>query len=270
MQVLYVGIFLVLLLIPGITQSFADPVISIDFDKSSYITGDSLTISGNVSKHSMPIIVVRIFDPDEKILFSDSLNINSDGNFTKIIQLDSPFYEKIGNYTIQFDYRKITHLEFFSITNDYFESDAIFEEEKHSVTPEITLLITDKLGYINNDRITISGTVSVIDEPTILVGIYDTFGSPAGFYFSDINSDLEFSVNFLVKSGVNFKLDGTYSAKAFYGESEEKIFFNFYKGTHNTDETISEPDFIDTRGKRDFFGDVAAQCEETSRDCSSG
>ena len=47
----------------------------------------------------------------------------------------------------------------------------------------------------------------------MLIGIYDPFGLPAGFYFGTINSDLEFSTNFLVKSGVNFRTEGTYSIK---------------------------------------------------------
>ena len=39
---------------------------------------------------------------------------------------------------------------------------------------------------------------------------YDPFGMPAGFYFGNVNSDLEFSTSFLVKDGVNFRADGTY------------------------------------------------------------
>ncbi len=247
MQVFFIGLFLVLLAIsPSVVQSFAESIISVEFDKLSYNTRESLTIFGNVSELSMPVIVMRIFDPDENIIFAGSVNINTSGNFSKTIQLDPPFYEKIGDYKIQFDYRKISHQEFFSISKDNLGSEEIFEEEKHSIKPEITLLITNKIGYIDNDQITISGMVSFIDEPTVLVGIYDTFGGPAGFYFGNINPDLEFSVNFLAKAGINFKQNGEYSAKAFYGESEEKIFFNFYKGTQNTDEIISEPDFIDT------------------------
>jgi len=169
MRVFFIGVFLVLLAIsPGVVQSFAEPIISVEFDKLSYNTGESLTIFGNVSELSMPVIVMRIFDPDENIIFAGSVNIHTTGNFTKTIQLDPPFYEKIGDYKVQFDYRKISHQEFFSISKDNFGSEEIFEEEKHSIKPEITLLFTDKIGYIDNDRITISGMV-LVKLPVVLM-----------------------------------------------------------------------------------------------------
>ena len=52
---------------------------------------------------------------------------------------------------------------------------------------------------------------------------------PAGFYFGQINSDMEFSTSFLVKDGVNFRIDGTYSVKANYAESEAQSFFDYNK-----------------------------------------
>jgi hypothetical protein len=66
-------------------------------------------------------------------------------------------------------------------------------------------------------------------SPTILIGIYDPFGMPAGFYFGTIDSNLEFTTSFLVKEGVNFRVDGTYSVKAHYDESEATSFFEYSK-----------------------------------------
>jgi tetratricopeptide (TPR) repeat protein len=62
-----------------------------------------------------------------------------------------------------------------------------------------------------------------------LIGIYDPFGMPAGFYFGSIDSNLEFTTSFLVKDGVNFRVDGTYSVKTHYAESEATSFFDYYK-----------------------------------------
>lgn len=93
--------------------------------------------------------------------------------------------------------------------------------------------------------------VSSVESPTVLVGIYDPFGLPAGSYFGTINSDLEFSTNFLVKSGVNFRTEGTYSVKAHYGESEAKSFFDYYENIPDTttenipDTTIIEQPSVD-------------------------
>jgi len=95
--------------------------------------------------------------------------------------------------------------------------------------PEITLLYTDKKQYTNKDLIKITGLVSTLDSPTVLIGVYDPFGMPAGFYIVSIDSDLEFSTIFPVKAGVNFRTDGTYSIKAHYAETKATSFFDYYE-----------------------------------------
>ena len=57
--------------------------------------------------------------------------------------------------------------------------------------PEIILLYTEKKQYTDKDVIKITGLVSTLDSPTVLVGVYDPFGMPTGFYIAPINSDLE-------------------------------------------------------------------------------
>jgi tetratricopeptide (TPR) repeat protein len=65
---------------------------------------------------------------------------------------------------------------------------------------------------------------------------------PTGFYFASIDSALEFSTSFLVKAGVNFKVDGTYSIKAHYAETEATSFFEYSKIPPTTnDNTIQNP-----------------------------
>ena len=95
--------------------------------------------------------------------------------------------------------------------------------------PEITLFYTDKKQYTDKDLIKITGLVSTLDSPTVLVGVYDPFGMPAGFYIVSIDSDLEFSTSFPVKAGVNFRTDGTYSIKVHYGETKETSFLIILK-----------------------------------------
>ncbi|MBI5859442.1 MAG: tetratricopeptide repeat protein, partial [Nitrosarchaeum sp.] len=124
------------------------------------------------------------------------------------------------------NYGKMTQNEFFTITDNISESEIIISE---SIKPEIISLITDKNYYYDNDYVIITGVVSNIDYPNVLIGVYDPFGTPTGFYFGQINSNLEFSANFLVKSDINFKTSGTYSIKAHYGETEKITNFDFYK-----------------------------------------
>ena len=221
------GLLLVLIVLFPIviSQSFADSIL-IEFNKLEYHTGDFMMISGHLLDFRMPVIALSLYDPDGKILSANNVIIDSNGTFSKIISLDSPFYDKSGEYTVKLNYGKITQNEFFTIASNISEPEIIISE---SVKPEIISLITDKNQYYDNDFVIITGIVSHIDSPNVLIGVYDTFGTPTGFYFGQINSDLEFSTNFLVKSGVNFKTDGTYFIKAHYGETEKITNFDFHK-----------------------------------------
>ena len=218
-------LFLIVLLPFAIQQSFADSIL-LDFDKPEYHSGDSMVISGYVLDFKMPEMGVSIYDPNGIILSANNLDIDSDGFFSKTITLDSPFYDKSGEYSVKLNYGKISQTEFFSIIDDSSEPEITIPE---LIVPEIISMTTDKSQYNDNDFVVISGTVSVLDSPNVLIGVYDKFGTPTGFYFGEVNSNLKFSTKFLVKSGVNFKTDGIYSTKAHYGSSEKLVEFNFSK-----------------------------------------
>lgn len=190
-------------------------------DKSQYFTGESMEVSGYVVDRKMPVIVMSVYDPDGVILSANNVELQEDDGFTKTISLDSPFYDKSGMYLIRFDYGQNTDQLSFEVTGTF--------EEPHipQVAPKVLVLATDKKRYADGEFITISGMVSAVGDPTILVGVYDKNYFPAGFYTPEIDSDLEFSVSFLAKSGVNFKTPGTYYVKAHYGESRETASFDF-------------------------------------------
>jgi len=203
---------------------FADSF-DVGFNNNNFQTGDILEISGQIFEMGMPIIAMSIFDPDGKILSANNLEIIDD-SFEKSIQLDSPFYKKSGNYEIKFDYGQYSENHHFTIRDENSIPESMIEDV---IEPEILLLYTEKLRYTDGDTIEISGLVNSLESPTVLIGIYDPFGMPAGFYFGNVNSDLEFSTSFLVKDGVNFRADGTYFVKAHYAESEAKSFFEYSK-----------------------------------------
>ncbi|MGH1567898.1 MAG: tetratricopeptide repeat protein, partial [Nitrosopumilus sp.] len=213
-------------------EVFADSF-SVHFDKEIYDLGDSLSISGKINQLGMPVIAMSIYDPDGKILSANNLEITSEQKFSKTIPLESPFYEKTGQYLVKFDYGQTSENHHFEIKKEFSEPEILIEENTPS---EILLLYTEQKQYNDKDVIKIIGQVSVMDSPTVLIGIYDPFGMPTGFYFGTIDSNLEFTTSFLVKDGVNFRVDGTYSVKAHYGESEAVSFFDYSK----TPKTIIE------------------------------
>ncbi len=207
---------------PVYAEAFGDTEIVASIDKEYYETGDTLTFSGQVEEKKMPILALRVYDPTGAILSANNVEIDDNSSFSKIILLDSPFYDQLGTYSIKIDYGKLNKEIFFDIISD----ELVFVEEEPIVS-EIISLESGKSTYVDNDTITITGSVSTIAEPTVLVGIYDPFGIPKGFYFGIIDSNKEFSVNFLAKYGVNFKIEGKYYATAFYGESKDVVFFDF-------------------------------------------
>ncbi|MEK0318672.1 MAG: tetratricopeptide repeat protein [Nitrosopumilus sp.] len=199
-------------------------------DKEFYETGESLFITGQVEEKKMPILALRIFDPDGSILSANNVEIEEDNSFSKMVSLYSPFYDKPGTYTVKIDYGKLDKEITFVIKSDDYYNEIIFVDYEE-IIPELTGLETDKSAYTDNDTITISGTVNSIDETTVLIGIHDPFGVPTGFYFGEINSNNEFSASFLAKAGINFKIDGTYTILAHYGESKKEISFDFVEST---------------------------------------
>lgn len=207
------------------TDVFAESLI-VNFDKQFYDLGDSLIISGEIPEVGMPVIAMSIYDPDGKILSANNLEISSEKTFSKTISLDSPFYEKTGEYLLKLDYGQISENYYFMVEGTFSESEILIEE---TVEPEVILLYTEQRQYTDKDVVKITGLVSAMDSPTVLIGIYDPFGMPAGFYFGSVDSNLEFTTNFLVKDGVNFRVDGTYSVKAHYAETEATSFFDYYK-----------------------------------------
>ena len=248
------------------TDAFADSF-NVNFDKQFYDFGDPLIVSGEILDGNMPVIAMSIYDPDGKILSANNLEITINQTFTKTISLDSPFYDKTGDYLVKLDYGQESENHYFTIIDGNIEPE-IFPDE--SEIPEIILLYTEKNQYTDKDVIEITGLVSTMDSPTVLIGIYDPFGMLAGFYFGQIDSNLEFNTSFLVKDGVNFRIDGTYSVKAHYDESEVTSFFEYSKvkqviieedishgGINETiteDETITESnDHINSENESDAF-----------------
>jgi tetratricopeptide (TPR) repeat protein len=216
-----------MLIVFSIAPAFADSIF-IQTDKEQYFTDDSMTVSGSVENWKMPVIAMSVYDPNGDILSANSVEIQEDGTFSKTIHLDFPFYAQSGTYLITADYGQESTYVTFDVLGEI--DDLILEEPiEETIIPKVTSLVVEKKQYSDNDFITISGTVSALGDPTILVGIYDPSGFPAGFYTPEINQNLEFSTLFLAKDGINFKTYGTYSVKAHYGESKISTEFDFIK-----------------------------------------
>jgi len=249
-------LFLILILqsvtIPVFAEENIDDVKSIilETDKPEYQIGEKMIISGVIEEKTMPVIALRIFDPNGGILSAHELEINDDNTFSKTILLDSPFYAEQGIYTASVNYGKLKVETNFKMVSLDQKDQPLVMDDFPTLIPEIIVMFADEEVYQDGDRVTIYGLVSEKDEESVLVGVYDPFGSPAGFYFGNVDSNMEFKVSFLVKEGVNFKTEGTYLISAFYGESEEVTSFEFVKQKTNQlpvekEKTIEEKKITD-------------------------
>ena len=224
-------------------ENFVEPTVHVETDKLEYEIGEIVTISGLVEEKKMPVVAMRIYDPDGSIVSANQIEIEEDSTFSKIISLDSVLYDKKGTYSVTIDYGKIKTETYFDLgTPEIEDANEIIEEENFDF-PEI-IVITDKEIYQDCDTLTIVVLVSELKESSALIGIYDPFGFPAGFYFGEIDSNLEFSVTFPVKAGVNFKTEGEYSVVARYGDSEDTVVFQYF-------EILEENESNQTQNKND-------------------
>jgi len=231
---------------------FADVSSSIllETDQQEYKIGDLMVISGFVEEKRMPVAALQIFDPNGGILSANQVDIEDDNTFYKTISLDSPFYDEEGTYTITINYGKLDTTTNFEMESES-HADSVSDDDFSFLFPEILAMFTDKEIYEDGDTITILGLVSEKDAPSVLIGIYDPFGTPAGFYFADLDNDLEFTTSFLVKAGVNFKTEGFYSISAFYGNSEVITSFEYVEKIETVGTPIIEDDTYNDQSSND-------------------
>ncbi len=244
-------VFLVLILSSSFTTRLAlaegedlTGTISITPDKLSYLIGDSIVISGEVTIKKMPVIAMKIFDPDDEILGAYSVELDETNHFTKTIIANIPFYEKPGIYTIKAEYGKLKADTIFEIENEpIIITDTTDSNDSPIIPPKVVLLESDKKKYKDEDTIFVSGKVSTISAPQVTVAIFDPHRVPVGIYLATVNPDLTFSVSFLAKYNVNFKEEGTYSLTAQYGgpETKQNIEIEFFEKI-DVDASTPEPE----------------------------
>jgi len=231
---------------------FADDSNSIllETDQQEYKIGDLMVISGVIEEKKMPVVALKIFDPNGGILSANQVDIEDDNTFYKTITLDSPFYDEKGIYSITMNYGQLETETIFEMVSDS-NADSVSDDEYLFLIPEILAMFTDKEIYDDGDTLTILGLVSEKDAPSVLIGIYDPFGTPAGFYFADVDNDLEFTTSFLVKAGVNFKTEGFYSISAFYGDSEIITSFEYVEKIQTIEIPIIDDDTNNEQSSND-------------------
>ena len=92
---------LVLVSTPGLVFA-QSPQITLLTDKQSYVTGDTITISGQVSSlGSSNSAVLQIFNPFNVLVQIGTINLAPDGTFSKTIKAEGQSWASDGSYQIK-------------------------------------------------------------------------------------------------------------------------------------------------------------------------
>ncbi|PHY08926.1 MAG: hypothetical protein CK527_04775 [Nitrosarchaeum sp.] len=92
------------------TSTANDYKVAINSDKTSYAIGETITLSGNVSKYEENrALQITIFDSANKRVLTTEIPVNANGKFSYDISNNEKF-SKIGEYTLRAQYGK-THLK---------------------------------------------------------------------------------------------------------------------------------------------------------------
>ncbi len=153
-----ISLLLILIIPTLIVPAFADDTLILETDKDEYQIGDSMVISGYVDERKMPVVALKIFDPNGGILTANQIDLDNDNTFLKSIELTSPFYDEIGTYSITIDYGKLDAEANFEIVNEGVD-DVTEDDDFDFFLPEILAMFTDQEVYQDGDTVTIIGLV---------------------------------------------------------------------------------------------------------------
>lgn len=107
----YFFVPILLILITSVVPTFAqvEPVVSASTDKSSYVEGDTIVVSGKVRSILIGTpIILQVFDPDNNRVKIAQINPTQDGSYTHTINAVGPLWNKDGEYTVQVFYGPTT------------------------------------------------------------------------------------------------------------------------------------------------------------------
>ena len=81
------------------------PLITTITDKTSYIAGDKIVVSGQV-KAVVPgtPLAIEILDPNNNVLHVDQIDVSADGKYTYIVLAQGPLWKATGTYTVKVQY----------------------------------------------------------------------------------------------------------------------------------------------------------------------
>ena len=194
--------------------------LTVKLNKSSYLAGETITVTGTVPK----IVVnqdVNILVYDKNSVFTGSAQYvqpNSDKTYSAILKLKSDLTVENG-YQVKVDYNNVEVKATFSITGEISGSNVMSVK-------------TDKSTYQSGSTVKITGTVatdSIVQGMKVLIQVYNPDDSAYRFDPVDIASDGSYSYSMVV--GGDLGISGMWEVKATYNGKQVKTTFDVASGS---------------------------------------
>lgn len=109
----YLILLLAILVLVPFSSVFADP--SVTLDKSSYVYGDTIRVSGTVQYESETFVFVRMLSSSDMLAIGHILP-NQSGSFSVTFKAEGPKWQQSGTYTVSVSYQGQTTEKTFQFT----------------------------------------------------------------------------------------------------------------------------------------------------------
>ena len=127
------------------TPASEPDTLSISVPRSSYQSGDRLSISGLASNDNVPISTF-IYAPNGNVVLADQRNPSNGGKFTVRVETSGSMWAQTGTYTVT-----AKQGVYLSASDDFY-----FTAEKSQASPELDLQVA-RSSYQSGDTISVSG-----------------------------------------------------------------------------------------------------------------
>lgn len=170
------AILILLLLVGFATYPAFAATVTYSVDKSSYESGDTITLNGKITGADGPqIIVVQIVNPDDTdIVTADQFFLKSDGSFSKKYVADGPNWTQDGTYTLKIFY------------GEWAETKFSFKNTEKEVSEPIAPQIPEE-----DEPVREKIDIPYYDEKTKVPGFPDLAKSP-NYYIGRYNNEPEY------------------------------------------------------------------------------
>jgi len=191
MKAIVLLVLSVIILSYGYGLSYADSIVTVETDHSSYEIGDVILVHGSISDYNEldPFknfdVTLRVIAPNSNIISISQLSLDSGGSYSTSIPVGGPLWSIDGDYTISVSHGADRSA---SVTFAFINSESVEESIEESVEEEVIQISEEELEKGCGEGTHLEDGVCVLDETVEAVSPVSTGSSPSTGFNSWIYS----------------------------------------------------------------------------------